>query len=344
VVATEETRRFTPARGALPPDSLFYVERTADGELRAALDRLDSIVRVKGPRQVGKTSLLARGVDYVERAGKLAAVTDLQSLNESDFASAEAFYLSVGTWMAQSLDLSRSAADLWNSRLSANLNFQRFVTEVLRQTEQPIVWVIDEADRLFNRPFATDVFSLLRTWHNQRSLNRRTPFCRLTVALGYATEADLFVTDLHQSPFNVGTSIALEDFQQDQVADLNRRYGSPLPDRTALDRFAGVVGGQPYLAHYGLYWLAANGRTVVDLETEAAEDHGPFGEHLRRMRILLADVPELASALRELSRGGTTSPSAFYRLRSGGVLSGSSPRDARWRCPLYAAYLEKHLS
>ena len=46
----------------------------------------------------------------------------------------------------------------------------------------------------------------------------------------YATEVHLFIRDLNQSPFNVGTRVALEDFTRPQVA-----------------RLAELVGGHPCL-------------------------------------------------------------------------------------------------
>src|SRR2546422_8633101 len=44
-------------------DSKYYVVRPVDEEFRAAVWRQDSIVLVKGARQMGKTSLLARGLE-----------------------------------------------------------------------------------------------------------------------------------------------------------------------------------------------------------------------------------------------------------------------------------------
>ena len=67
------------------------------------------------------------------------------------------------------------------------------------------------------------MFGLFRSWHNERSLNPDGPWGRLTLAIVYATEAHLFITDLNQSPFNVGTRLTLEDFTFEQVAELNGR-------------------------------------------------------------------------------------------------------------------------
>src|SRR5262249_26891699 len=69
-----------PVGGAVPLGSLFYVVRTTDGEFSAAVARRDSIVLVKGPRQVGKTSLLARGLQQAREAGHVVALSHFQML------------------------------------------------------------------------------------------------------------------------------------------------------------------------------------------------------------------------------------------------------------------------
>ena len=45
---------------------------------------------MKGPRQVGKTSLLARGLHQAREAGARVVLTDLQKLDPEQLASADA--------------------------------------------------------------------------------------------------------------------------------------------------------------------------------------------------------------------------------------------------------------
>src|SRR5438093_6889166 len=104
-----------------------------------------------------------------------------------------------------------------------------------------LVWGLDEVDRLFGLPFASEVFGLFRAWHNERALLPEGPWSRLTLAIAYATEARLFITDLNQSPFNVGTRLELADFTREQVADLNHRCGAPLQSEAEVDRFFQLV-------------------------------------------------------------------------------------------------------
>ena len=104
-----------------------------------------------------------------------------------------------------------------------------------------LVWGLDEVDRLFSCSFGSEVFGLFRSWHNARSLDPEGPWRNLTMVIGYATEAHLFISDLNQSPFNVGTRLTLNDFTPEQVAELNRRYDSPLKDQTEAAAFYNLL-------------------------------------------------------------------------------------------------------
>jgi hypothetical protein len=166
----------------------------------------------------------------------------------------------------------------------------------------------------------------------------------LTLAIAYATEAHLFITDMHQSPFNVGTRLTLEDFTFEQVAELNRRYGSPLRDAAEVARFYRFVGGQPYLVSRGLHEMVMHNLDLATVAEHAARDEGLFSDHLHRILVFLVKDAELCDAVREVLRGRLCPEQrSFYRLRSAGVLTGDSARAARPRNQLYATYLEEHL-
>jgi AAA-like domain/TIR domain len=334
-----------PPGGAMAVDSQLYVVRPIDEALHAAIARHDSIVLVKGARQMGKTSLLARGLQQAREAGCRVVLSDFQKLNVAHLESVDMLYLTLGGILAEQLDLEVFPEDVWQARRGPNGNFERYVRrEVLGTLSAPLVWGLDEVDRLFTYPFGNEVFGLFRAWHNERALDPQGPWGQLTLAIAYATEAHLFITDLHQSPFNVGTRLTLDDFTCAQVADLNRRYGSPLRDAAEVERLFRLVGGQPYLIRRGLHELVTSHSTIAALEDQAAREEGLFGDHLRRLLVLLAPDPALVDAVREVLQGRPCPDyTRFYRLRSAGILAGESPRQARPRCQLYATYLERHL-
>jgi serine/threonine protein kinase len=331
--------------GAVPVDSRFYIARPTDDEFHEALARKDSIVLIKGARQMGKSSLMARGLQQARQSGCKVILTDFQKLNASHFESVEKLFLALSEWIAEQLEIDVVAADVWNPRRGPSMNFERFLKrEVLGKIPQPLVWGMDEVDRLFSCNFGSEVFGLFRSWHNERALDPTGPWQKLTLAIAYATEAHMFITDMNQSPFNVGTRLALADFTPAQLKELNKRYGSPLRSQPELRQFYDLLGGQPYLTRRGLHELTSRDLAFSDFETQAARDEGPFGDHLRRLLVSLAEDSNLCNFVREMLSGRHSAPlEVFYRLRSSGLVSGDSARDMKPRCKLYELYLTRHL-
>jgi class 3 adenylate cyclase len=331
--------------GAMALDSTLYIVRPTDDEFLQAIARRDSIVLVKGARQMGKTSLLARGMQKARSAGAEVVLTDFQKLNTSHLESVESFFKALAEMLYDQLDLDTDPDDAWNPKRGASINFERYIRrEVLKQVEKPLVWAMDEVDRLLTCSFGSEVFGLFRSWHNERQLDPSSPWERLTLAIVYATEPHLFITDPNQSPFNVGTKLELRDFSESQVTELNTRMGSPLKSSEEISRVYQLLSGHPYLVHRGLYEMAQNHLSVAKFESTADRDEGPYGDHLRRILVLLARDPDLTEIVRGVLRGQPCpTTESFYRLRSAGLLSGESAREVRMRCQLYHNYLQRHL-
>jgi hypothetical protein len=346
-----------PAGGAVPLDSEYYIERPTDAEFRKAIERKTCVVLVKGARQMGKTSLLARGLQQARAAGATVVTTDFQTLNTDDLSSIEKFYRALMKQIIKRLGLKIQLDEAWRAGDSANDNFAAFLETVLEGVPQSLVWGMDEVDRLFTSEFASEVFGLFRSWHNDRMLNPDGPWTRLSMVIVYATEAYLFIKDINQSPFNVGTKIELRDFGIEEVAELNRRYGMPLKSPAEIQRFFKLVGGSPYLVRRGLQELralatssgaAADASTLEAFENIADQDEGPFGDHLRRILVTLAKNPALTEAVKQVlgATGAKASISMddFVRLRSAGVMTGASSNEVTPRCELYRIFLLRHLT
>lgn len=215
---------------------------------------------------------------------------------------------------------------------------------ILPGSDAHLVWAIDEADRLFSRPYATDFFGMVRSWHNRRALDPGSRWSGLTIALAYATEAHLFISDLNQSPFNVGTRLTLGDFTREQVLVLNERYGSPIRGAADLARIYALLSGQPYLTRRALDELARGAITLDELVARSGLDEGIFGDHLRRLVVVLTQDPQMHRAVRSLLAGERLAPDAFFRLRAGGLITGDTNADARFRCAMYEGYMRRHLA
>jgi hypothetical protein len=207
-----------------------------------------------------------------------------------------------------------------------------------------LIWGLDEVDRLFNFDYASEIFGLFRSWHNMRALDPQGPWHRLTLAIAYATEAHLFITDLNQSPFNVGTRLTLEDFTLEHVMDLNQRYGNPLKNEAEALRLHKLLGGHPYLTQRGLYEMVRSKTGLEAIEEQADRDEGIFGDHLKRMLVSLEQDKVLLKELHGfLQSGSKISSHVLSRLRSAGIVSGNTSQEPKMRCELYERYLKTHL-
>lgn len=329
----------------MPLDSQFYVERQTDKDFQTTIQRRDGIVLLKGPRQVGKTSLLARGLQQAREAGVRVLLTDFQKLVEPQLQNSETFFLALAQMLAKQLRLKVSPKESWSSDYPASGNFENyFLDEILANIEEPVLWAIDEADKLFDYPFSSEIFAMLRTWYNDRALNPDSPCSQLTLAIAYATESYLFIKDQNQSPFNVGTKLVLKDFTLKQVADLNQRYGTPLKNNEQIKRFHQLVGGQPYLVRCGLNDMVSHKLTLKAFISKADHDDGTYGDHLRRIVMLLNREEPLLQAMQGVLHGKACPDyDTFYRLRSAGILRGESKDNVSLRCEIYEHYLKKHL-
>jgi hypothetical protein len=90
--------------------------------------------------------------------------------------------------------------------------------------------------------------------------------------------------------------------------------------------------------------MATQNVGIAAFEAQADREDGIYGDHLRRILVLLGRDPELLEVVRGVLRGRPCpTPESFYRLRAPGVMAGDSARDVRPRCRLYATYLERHL-
>jgi hypothetical protein len=353
-----------PSRGPLPAGSRYYVPRPADERFWAALTNpYTGLIRVRGPKQMGKTSLLAHGRCHAERHGLTVVAMDLQSCHDAELASARALSCALADRLAAALGITPTLSDCRDEKAVPNQNLRSYLADrVLPQLSRPLVWMLDEVDRLFGAGPASDLFRAFRSWFNERSSSARSPFRRLTWVFSYATDARLFLAHYTESVFhNVGEEIDLDDFTLEQVGRLNDLYGRPLDDAAGLRTFHELVAGHPALTHQGLRWLAQNHGGLAALQEQALGHQGPFGDHLRHLAGMLWHTPELYATLRALARppsppslwrrwfgGPRPAPAAalsleeFERLRSAGLIVGHAPGQARIRCPLYALYLEQY--
>lgn len=333
--------KLPPPGGTLDIEDHWYISRDADSQ---ALDVIRQeggrTISIKGPRQMGKSSLLVRVLDTALNEGRHGVLLDFQLFGKTG-DSADVFFRRFVGEISEQLDLPRPDDLSWDARSSPAHNCTRFVeTHVLEQINAPLTLAIDEGDLIFTSSFRNDFFGMLRSWHNNRANPiRRKIWRRLDLVLVTSTEPYLFIDRADQSPFNVGAVLRMEDFTRDQVAECSRRHSSPLSDGE-ITRLYELVGGHPYLTRKALYAVTRTYRpfSAAQLFDSAAADAGPFGDHLRNHLLGVCRQEELADVYFDVVHGrGTEDVTTYNRLLGAGLVKRENGKVVA-RCRLYQDY------
>ncbi len=242
VALTPREAAFFVAGGTVPPDSLSYVERSADVELFDGL-LAGEYCYVLNSRQMGKSSLAVRVMGRLSRAGARCAFVDLTKIGAAG-VSEEQWYAGVLAEVARTLGLRRElAAHLReHASLSPNQRLIGFLQDVVANLGCPVVVLVDEVDAVRSLSFSADAFFAgIRQCWNARSTEaqlKSLTFC----LLGAALPGDL-IRDARTTPFNMGRRIELRDFTLEEA----RPFADALGDETLLARVLHWTGGHPFL-------------------------------------------------------------------------------------------------
>jgi hypothetical protein len=327
--------------GTMDPHSHFYVERPEDEVALEAVQRAGVTITIKGPRQMGKSSLLMRTMAAAVAAGKSVVFLDFQLFDHHALSGGPTFFRQFCSWISDELDLEDKVDEYWGRPLGDSQLCTRYVGKyVLKSLDTPLLLAMDEVERVFDTEFRSDFFSMLRSWHNDRAIK---PIWRnLDIALVTSTEPYQLIENLNQSPFNVGEVLELTDFDMPQLTELNARHGNPFSSNE-LTEVQALVGGHPYLVRKALFMVASGRMTSADVLDAAAHERGPFGDHLRNHLFRLHENDDLVHGMQEVLRTRKCSDeSVFWRLRGAGLIQRQNGSVVP-RCAMYKHFFEEHL-
>jgi AAA-like domain len=325
-------------------ESGFYVQRSAL-ELLAYREILKpgGLLRIKAPRQMGKTSLVLRIIAHAQSQGLLPVLLDLQSADRRLFENLNDFLRWLCIHVSRQVNLEPQLDEYWDeesgSKISCNLYFQMFLLE---QVKKPIVLIFDEITPLFEYPeLAKDVLPLFRIWHELAAQHSSWQNLRLIVVHNIEIYVPL---KINQSPFNVGVPIELDGFNLEQTTRLAQCYQLDSLNESELNQLNYLVGGNPYHLQLAFYWLR-NDLPIEQLLKEAATESGIYRQDLHRQWNRLQQSPSLLYSLRELIKNPdltTLEMITAYRLESLGLIKRTG-NQAEIFSPLYQSYFEDHL-
>jgi hypothetical protein len=238
--------------GALPPDSLSYVQRTADDELFDAV-LAGEVCCVFAP------SLMVRTARRLEQRGFRTITADLARFN-ADSSVVQSFqYLTMR--LKYQLKLSVDPVTWWWAEQAYSdptqgiVNFLR--DEVLNKFEGPVAIFLDGIDTTLNSDILDSLLTTILSLHQARETD--PVWHRLTfVLLGSAIRDDL-IKDHSHFPFRGCHNIDLHEFGREEAQVLQHSLPAACLDDagTVFSRIFYWSNGHPYLTQK-LCMAAAN--------------------------------------------------------------------------------------
>jgi class 3 adenylate cyclase len=330
--------------GQVDLNSAFYIERPPIEErCRETIVQPGALIRIKAPRQMGKTSLMARVLHYAAQQGHCTVPLSLQLADAKVFQELDQFLRWFCASVSRRLKVPNRLNDYWDEIFGSKDNCTAYFEEyLLENIQSPLVLGLDEVDCVFEHPeIAANFFGLLRAWHEEAK--NRDVWKRLRLVVVHATEVYVPM-DINQSPFNVGMPIELPEFNGNQVYDLVQLHGLDWSFEQ-VDRLMDLVGGHPYLVRLALYHLAKGDVTLSQLMDLATTESGLYSDHLRRHLWNLQQNPDLLGAMKQVVSSAAPvrlDSSKAFKLHSMGLVHLQGNEVVPW-CNLYRYYLRDRL-
>ena len=144
---------------------------------------------------------------------------------------------------------------------------------------------------------------------------------------------------VNQSPFNVGFSVELTEFSQQNILDLASRHQlSWGTDEVAA--LMAMIGGYPYLVRKALYHLKDSNLSLADILQNAATDVGIYRQYLQDHWANLQNYSELKAALKQVVTADSSvklEQVLEFKLLSTGLVK-QNQHGITPSCPLYREY------
>ena len=333
--------------GTMRLNSKFYIKREPwDSRCLQEIENQAGLVRIKAPRQMGKTSLLVRIRDRAIKQGYETVMLDLSGTEAKTFQDLSLFLQYFCALTSRRLGIPKQELkDFWDEDLfGSKENCSSYFEEcILSRNDVPLFLAIDELDRLF--PYgevAKEFLTLLRSWNEKAKVDET--WAKLRMAISHSTESYV-VLDTNSSPFNVGLAVDLSEFTSEQVLELLEKHGLNW-DTKQVEALMAMIGGHPYLVRLALYHIAQQDFTLTEILKEAPTDGGIYGEHLRRHLWNLQQNSDLAVAFQQVISSKNPvvlKPMLAFKLNGMGLVNLKGNNVVLRHEPMYRPYFRSRL-
>jgi GTPase SAR1 family protein/DNA-binding CsgD family transcriptional regulator len=285
--------------GPVRLNSEFYIERSRmEADCYQQILRPGSMIRIKAPKLMGKTSLLNRIIKHAQTNEYQLVRLDFRDAETEIFSNTNKFFHWFCFNISEQLKLECNIDGYLQARGGVLVNCKKyFQTEVLEAINCPLVLALEEIDCIFHyEEIAQEFLKMLRSWFEE---TKKTDIWeKLRMVLLHST--NVYVELPHnQSPFNVGFPVELTGFSQQNILDLARRHQLSWEIDEVMALMA-IIGGYPYLVRKALYHLHDSNQSLAEVLQNAATDVGIYRHHLQSHWANLQKYSELKAALKQV--------------------------------------------
>ncbi|WP_413165238.1 AAA-like domain-containing protein [Capilliphycus salinus ALCB114379] len=339
--------------GPIPAFSTVYIERPPlEKQAKEAIEQPGCLLRIKGSRKMGKTSLILQLKTHAIGLGYRVVHLDFRRVDSSILTDLNSFLRWLCKSLTYQLKLEDELDDYWDEDIGGKISCTSYLYDsILERLETPLILVLCEIDRLFeHQQIYQDFLPLLRSWYEEAKQEETAQ--KLRLVLTHSTE--IYVPlKINQSPFNVGFVLKLPPLNLEQTQALVRCYGfSSRLTETLAKQLYEWVNGHPYLTQLALHHLAkeieANPDNPEDklahILEESATPSGIYSDHLRGCLAYLQQSRELATAFKyvvEIDDPILLDPILTYQLESLGLVKTIS-NQVVCSCKLYREYFKNY--
>ena len=327
--------------GTVALDSKYYIERVADQKCYQNLNTKYTLIRIKAPRQYGKTSLLSRIILKAKEQNFQVVSFNFQEFDKSILEDLDKLLNYLCRMIAYKLrikvDLDEMILEMFTSKMRAIT----YIEEILSSIENPFVLAIDEVDRLFEyQDVSNEFFGLIRSWHEKSKTE--VLWEKIKIVLSHSTEPLLGINDLNQSPFhNVGLGIELEPFSKKEILDLSLRHQIKLENE--LENFMKLLGGHPYLSRLVIYTMVERKISFNEILKHAYCSKSIFLDHIKRYLWIIKSNPRLKETITELLKNKQCHDDySCYTLEATGLIRNRLNKP-EFSCELYQVFFTKFI-
>lgn len=340
----------TEANTDTEADTNIYIERPPIEEKSyQEILQAGALIRIKAPQKMGKTLLLEKLLDYGRQQGYQTAKLDLKLAETNIIANLKTFLQWLCVDVTDSLELEPQLDKYWQDVYGLNKNCTRYFQKyLLKATEQPLILAIDNFERLFAYPEIFPQFCLLlRSWYETAKSGDRIGnlWKKLRLVVVHSTE-QYPELDTNHSPFNVGVTIELPEFNLPQVAALAKQYKlDGVLGEQGLNELMVNLGGHPYLMQQAIYHLKSQQDSIESLLQLAPTEQGIFRDHLRQQLWHLQHNPQLELGYKQVVNANKPirlHTEVAFKLHSLGLVK-LSGNDCVPSCDLYRQYFSVRL-